>query len=413
MAKNYANIYASANDSIAVEQRFYAKLEGTRGTLQAPTGADFFFTLGGGSIQYAQPLESSPHRSGRHNTSVIKKKKTLTFALSTYFNVDESLVSASVNEIDPAVRLLFKSVFGNEAVGGGSPVYSASVAPDLTFSLFECGDKWARQARGCFVQGLNMNFPGNGEATLEWSGSGAESYMCGIAKSVTDNNAGNTFTALSGEGDKVPVGALVMLIEANGTTRSADTPDGSPRTVTAKTGDVITLSGAALADADGSGMSAPIYLCYYEPTTPVAINNPLTGLVGSMNIASTSQDCFRSVVLAINNNNEEVNYCFGSDALHDRIFVPGARMMAVLTAEINLNDEILALFNRVTTFEAEDIQLILGSPSGRHFTLDVPKVQFSIPAFAVPESGSIPISFSGTAEQTALEAADEVTASFL
>jgi hypothetical protein len=412
MAKNYADLYASGNDSIALEQRFYAKLEASRGSLIAPTNADFFYTLDGGSIAFAQPFESSPHRSGRHNTGIIKKKKTCSFSFSTYFNIDESLGSPSTAEIDPAIQLLYKSMFGKQDNTGGSPVFTSATPPDLTFSLFEVGDKWSRQARGCFVQGLNLNFPGNGEAKMEWSGAGAESVMIGIGKSITAN-ATNTVTVGSGEGDRFAIGGLVMVIKSDGTTRSTDTPAGLPRRILSIAGDVITLSGANLVDSDGSGSGTPVYLSYYEPSAPVAINNPVTGLVGSMSVASTTVDCFRNVTLALTNNHELVDYCYGMDALSTPFFVPGSRINGQLTVETNLNDEILALFNRVTQFEAENIHLVLGSASGRRFDLTVPKVQFPVPAFSLPTSGSIPISFQGTALQTSLDAADEFTASFL
>lgn len=408
--KNYADLYNSTNDSISLDQRWYAKLEASKGTLQTPANTDFFFTLGGGSVAFAQPFETSPHRSGRHHTGIIKKKKTCSFSFSSYFNIDETQGALSLTEVDAAVQLLFKSMFGKQDNGGGSPVFSTATAPDLTFSLFEVGDRWARQARGCFVQGLNMNFPGNGEATMEWSGAGAESYMIGIGKSVTAN-AANVITVGTGEGELFAVGGLVMGIKANGTTRSTDTPAGSSRKITAISGDDITVSGAVLTDMDGT--STPVYLCYYEPSAPTAINNPVTGLVGSMSIASTTVDCFRSVVLNLTNDHELVDYCYGMDALSSPFYVPGNRVTGQLTVETNLNKEIHKLFNRVTQFEAENIHLKLGSNSGRHFDLTVPKVQFPVPAFAVPDSGSIPISFQGTALQTAFDAADEFTASFL
>lgn len=410
MAKNYAEIYNSANDSIALEQRWYAKLEASRGTAIAPGNTDFFYTLGGGSIAYAQPFESSPHRSGRHNNGIIVKKKTTSWSLTTYFNIDEVQPSASLTEIDAAIRLLFKSVLGNEIVSGGSPVFNSAVPPDLTFTLMEVGDKWSRQARGAFVEAATMTFPGNGEATIAWSGNARDAVLCGIAKSAVANT-GNVVTVLTGEQDRIPIGAMVMIIKANGTTRSADTAAGSMRFVVSKSGNAITLSGATLADADGS--TNPIYLAYYEPSAPAAINNPVTGLVGSMSVASTTQDCFRQVVLAITNSHELEDYCYGTDSLGDKVFVPGSRMNAAITIEANLNNEILELFNRVTEFEAQDIQLILGDAAGRHFTLDVPKAIFPVPAFAVPDTGSIPVSFAGTAYQTAFDAADEVTASFL
>lgn len=413
MAKNYKDLYDYTGDSIALEQRWYAVIEATKGQLTGPSDADFFFTLGGGSISFSQPFESSPHRSGRHHTSVIRKKKELTWSLSTYFNIDEALGAASAAEIDPAIRLLFRSVFGKEDLTGGSPVYNSSTAPDITFSLFEVGDKWARQARACFVQGCTMNFPGNGEATLEWSGAGAESVMCGIAKTETDNNTGNTITLLAGEGDRIPVNSLIMLIEADGVTRSADTVGGTWRKVVSKAGDVLTVDGAVLADADGSG--ADLYVSYYEPENPTAINNPVTGLVGTFDIASSSYDCLRSGSLSIANDHELVNYCYGSDSLESPFFVPGSRMTATWSQEINLNDEILELFNRLNgpTFETQDIQVILGDAAGRHFKLDIDKIEFPVPAFALPDTGSIPITFEGTAEQSALDAADEVIASFL
>lgn len=412
MVKNYADIYNSVNDAVATDQAWYAKLEGTRGQLTAPTGADFFYALQGGSISYTQPVESSPHRSGRHHLDIIKKKKTLSFSFSTFYNINTALGAASTAEIDPAIRLLNRSMFGKEDVTGGSPVYTTATAPEVTFSLFEIGDKWARQARGCFVDTLNENMPGNGEATMEWGGMGAESYMVGIAKTTANNDAGNTITLEAGEGDKIPVGSLVMLIEADGSTRSADTPDGSPRKVTAKTGDVITVDGAVLADADGS--LADIYVSYYEPATPVAINIPVTGLTGTFTIASSSHDCVRNFSVAHSNQHEPVDYCYGSDSLSSPIFVPGNRFTSEVTIEINLNDEILSLFNRVQEdFEAQDITVVLGSPSGRRFQIEIPKIIFPVPSFTVPETGSIPITFTGTAYQTALDAADEVTRSYL
>lgn len=386
MGKNVADLYNFAGDSSAVEQRFYAKLESTRGQLQAPVGADFFFTLAGGSVEFQQPYEVSPHRSGRHNNNIIKKKKETTFSFSTYFNINESLGSFSAAEIDTATKLLWKSLLGKETVGGSSIAYQATT-PDLTFSLYEVGDRWARQTPGAFVMGGNVQLPGNGEATVEWSGNGKTVYYAGIGKSTIDNDGANTVTLQSGEGELFDVGAIVMLVESDGLTRSADTPDGSPRTITAINGDVITLSGAALADADGS--VTPLYLSYYEPATPVAIDNPVTGLTGSMTVAGLTHDCFRNFGLNIQNNHELVDYCYGSDSLAGSLFVPGARVNMEVTLEMNLNKETLKFFNRVKSFEAQDLLAVLGAASGRRAEFDLPKVIFNVPSFAVPETGSL------------------------
>lgn len=410
--KNYADIYNSSNDSVSLDQRFYAVLEGTKGTLTAPTDTDFFYTLGGGSISYTQPLESSPHRSGRHHTGDIKKKKETSFSFSTYFNIDETLGAASTAEIDPAVRMLWKSLLGKEDITGGSPVFTSATAPDLTFSLHEVGDRQARQARAAFVNQGTVNLPGNGEATIDWSGRAADSVLVGIGKTTISNDGGNTITLQTGEGDLFPVGAMIMLIEADGTTRSADTAGGTGRLITSKSGDIITVSGAALADADGS--ASEIYVVYAEPEAPTAIDNPVTGLVGSMAFAGLTNDCFRSATLDINNDHEIVDYCFGTDGLASPFFVPGSRLTVAPSIEMNLNDEVIRLFNRVQSFEAQDIDIVLGDSAGRHFKVDMPKVTFPVPDFAYPDTGSIPVTFSdGIVKQTALDAADEITASFL
>jgi hypothetical protein len=409
VAKNYADIYSSSNDVLALEQRWYAKAESERGVLSVPANGDFFWTLGGGSISYSQAFESSPHRSGRHHTDIIKKKKETSFSFSTYFNIDESLGAASSSQIDAANRLFFKSLLGKE-VTSPNLKYTAETAPDVTFSLFECGDKWARQSPGAFIQGGNMSFPGDGEAKVEWSGAAKEAFFVGIGKSTVDNEGGNTVTLQAGEGDAFRVGAAVMLVKADGVTRSSDTPAGSARMVTGIAGDVITLSGTALADADGS--AAAVYLSYYEPAAPSAINNPVTGLVGSMTIASLDVSAFRSATVNIQNNHEVVNYSFGTDGLASPYFVPGSRLTATVTVECNLNAETIRLFNRIQDFEAQDLQIVLGQAAGRHLEVACPSVKFKVPAFSLPDTGSVPVSFEGDAYQSAVDAADEIAVEF-
>lgn len=229
MAKNYADLYNYSGDSIALEQRFYVKEETTRGTLIAPTGADFFFTMQGGSVEFSQPFEPSPHRSGRGFVGTIKQKKECNWTIPTLFNIDTTLGSGGAAEIDPALRVLWKSLTGKETVSSGL-IYTRDT-PDITFTLLETGDRWARQVRGAFVQSANLQFPGDGDSMIEWSGNAKDALYVGIGKSITDNTGLNTVTLASGDGKlfEYAVGAMVMIIEANVTTRSADTPDGPPR----------------------------------------------------------------------------------------------------------------------------------------------------------------------------------------
>lgn len=411
MAKNYAAIYNSPNDSIALEQKIFIKEESVRGVLIAPTGADFIYTLNGASVNFTQPIESSPHKSGRHHTSIIKQKTTTEWTMPTFFNIDTTLGSAGVTEIDPGMRVLYKSLMGKEDVTGGSPVYTSENAPSITFSIFEIGDLWSKQAPGAFVDAGNASFPGDGQAQIEWSGMAKTALLVGISKSVTAN-AANTITVTATEGTRFPVGAMVMVIKADGVTRSSDTPTGSPRKVVSATANTVTVDGAALTDSDGT--TNPVYLCYYEPATAVGINDPQTGLAGSITIAGlSSADCVRSASINMQNNHEPQDFCFGEEGLGGRLFTPGGRFTAEVTLELNLNHELVEFMNGLKDFSGEDITLILGNAAGRHLEIAVPKAQFPIPEIAVPDTGTIPVTFTGNAYQTALDAADEVTISFL
>lgn len=410
MAKNFAAIYASENDSSSLNQEIYLKVETTRGQIIAPTSSDFLYTLAGSTIEFTQPIESSPQRSGRHHTDEIKSKKELSWTLPALFNIDTSLGAASSAEIDTPVRALYKSLLGYEDTSAGA-VYDARNDPSTSFSLFEIADKWSKQCRGCFVDGATLTFPGDGRAQQEFRGMGKDAFLIGIGKSTVNNNAVNTVTLQAGEGKRFRVGGLVMIIESDGTTRSADTPDGSPRTVTAVNGDIATLSGAVLADANGS--VTPVYLCYYQPATKTAISNPITGLVGSFSVVGLDSQCLRNGTITIENAHEAINYCYGHDALDDRLFVAANRMTATLSIEMNLNEDTLGLYNSIADFTGQDVTIVLGAASGRRLEVAMPNVKFSLPSISVPETGSIPVTYEGTCYQTDLDQYDEITVSFI
>ena len=117
MSKNYASIYANSGDSSALNQRFYLKEEVVKGQMAVPAAADYFFALAGGSISFSQPIVSSPHRSGRHNNNTIKEKKALEWSLPTMVNINAAAAQGTA-ELEPALRVLWKSLLGRETVPG-------------------------------------------------------------------------------------------------------------------------------------------------------------------------------------------------------------------------------------------------------------------------------------------------------
>ena len=209
---------------------------------------------------------------------------------------------------------------------------------------------------------------------------------------------------------RFPVGALIMIVEADGATRSADTPTATPRKVVSVTGDAVTVDGAVLADADGSGPSAPIYLCYYEPTeaTIAAINDPQTGLVGSLTMTGLT-NCFRSLTVTNKNNHEPQSFCYGSRSLGSKLFAVAGRFTSEIEAEINLDLAMAGFINGLDDKAGVAIALVCGAAAGRRLEIALPKVIFPRPTYTRPESGSIPVTLSGMAYQSALNAADEFT----
>ena len=406
MAKNFAAIYSGGNDSSALNQSFFLKVEASRGTPAAAVATDFLFTLGGGGVNFSQPFESSPHRSGRHNNNIIKQKTATEWSLSTLINIKSS--AAYSLAYDNAIRLLWRAMLGREVDTTTAFEYDSASDPSVTFTLFENLDHMAKQAHGCFVNQVEIQLPGDGQAQLNWSGNAKTVKHAGIAKSTVNNN-GNTFTPTDpAECKRFDVGAMVMIVKEDGTTRSTDTA--TPRTITANNGTAVTLSGAALTDADGS--TTPVYLCYWEPASPVGIDEPQTGLVGSVSIDTLpTLSCVRSASLTLANNHELVDYCYGTDGLSGPLFVPGGRLEATLSLEMNLNAPLVEFMRRIRDFEAHAIELVCGPASGRHLKLELPRVIFNVPAISVPDTGSVPVTFEGSCLQSSLDAADEVTVS--
>ena len=406
MAKNYSAIYNSGNDSIALEQKFFIVEEAVRGVLQTPSVSDFLYTLGGGSTNFSQPFESSPHRSGRSHNNIIKQKKITEWSLPSYFNIGQAGPIAS--SVDDPVLLLWEALLGTKNVGVSEITFEPTTTPSKTFSIFEVGDFWAKQSPGGFVNTCEATFDGAGQAQMTWGGNAKTSYLVGMGK-CTSATGGNTITLQSQEGLSFPVGALVMLVDAtDGVTRLEGT-SAAPRTVTSVTGDVITVSGAALT-TDGS--VSPFLVVYFEPEGAItAIDNPLTGLVGSItavNPSASLNGCVRTMTVSFNNNFELVDYCFGTDGLAGPLFVAGGRLDINVSMELNLNKGMVNAYNEVLSGDSFAAYIELGNNAENHFYMDIPRVIFSAPNISVPETGSIPVTFEGLAYQTALDANDPI-----
>jgi ribosomal protein S11 len=461
MAKNFKAIYEGGNDSSALNQTYFIIKEDTRGVAKACLGANFLYTLSGGGVNFSQPFESSPHRSGRHNNNIIRQKTSTEWSLSTLLNISQkqkdpnaTLDQLFSKSVDTGIRTLWESMLGASKrysydasfvatlmadaaldttadANGGKMSFDSSKDPSATFTLFENLDHIAKQASGCFINQVEVSLPGDGQSQLNWSGNAKTVKHAGIGKVsaiVAALDANEITLTDPEEALRFDVGALVMIVKTDGTTRSADTA--VPRSVLSsdKTTGKVIIGGAVLADT-----VATDYLAYWEPASSTfeGIDEPQTGLIGQITIASLpTLSCVRSATLTLNNNHEMVDYCFGTDGLSGPMFVPGGRLEATISLEINLNANLVEFMKRVRSLEGQRLSLRVGprmthtgvnddvpAPTvleeKHHFLVECPKVLFKVPSISVPETGSIPVTFEGTCLQTALDQADEVGVSYV
>lgn len=411
MAKDFSAIY-SQGDSIGLEYKTFIKEETTKGTFEIPAGTDFIDTLSGTTGSLALPFSPSPSKSGRHNQSVIIEKEATTWSVVSLFNFTETGAWAATG-VDLAWRALMKNLLGKETVNASDITYDTATPPSTSFTMLQNGDVQGLQFVGAFANTAEFSLPGDGYAQQTFSGNAKTMYRMGIGQTTTDNNSGNTITLQSGEGSRFEENGYIMIITdaAGGATRSADTPDGSPRKVTDITGDVLTVDGAVLADADGDTGGA-FYVCYYEPTTPSAKDTPVTGLTGSVSFSSgLTKDCVRSINFSIDNQHEIQDYCYGKSGLSDVLYTAGGKFNCTASIEMNLDHELVGYLNDLKDIVDETLTVTLGDTANNYMEW-VSKLKFAIPEIPVPDSGSVVVNLESLCFQSATDAADEFTVKY-
>ena len=94
-------------------------------------------------------------------------------------------------------------------------------------------------------------------------------------------------------------------------------------------------------------------------------------------------------------------------------FVPGDRLTVEVSLSFNLSDDMIEFLHKVKRFEGQAITAIVGDSTGRHAKFELPRAIFNYPGFSLPDTGSIPVEFSGTAFESDFGDADELTVSFI
>jgi len=360
---------------------------------------DFFlFTTGGPKIE--QPIESNAHRSGRYHTGVIKKKFVADFDMDAMLNMSGNAGAS----IDTAVRLLLENVYGKETVVAAQSITYEQGLPNFTFSMVRVSTIFGEYYRGSYAKDWTLTVPGDNPVTQKFTGMSSKASIAGISQADGAVVASADYISQAGQTKRYTAGAYVMAVSPDGRTVVAGA-DGSLSIDSIDEGlNKLVLSGAI--DLDDLG--------YLVPWHPGAIqqtgrDNIYTDLEGTFKWDPTGPSrCITNLELALTNDHVDINNCFGSDA--NQGFVPGNRATFDLSITFDLSSQDLEQIVQAREFGGLSPEITIGDPaSGRYARINVANWITGVPPVDVPESGTTPVTLTGTLYQSAPGARDPLT----
>lgn len=364
---------------------------------------DFLLYTTGGPVS-GQPIEPSPHRTGRFMNGVVKQKKTASFNITTLLNMSGS----AGDSIDLALRTMLKSYFGTETVTAGVSIKYTQGLPNFTFSLVRVSTIFAEYYTGGYVKQLDANAPGDAPMELVFQGMAEKAVIAGIAQIDGIVTASTSVVLNTDSGERFEAGAYVMGVAADGRTILAGA-DGALK-INSKAGDTMTLNTAVTLPDDG----------YLVPWHPGAVQqtgreNIYTDLEGSFKWSESQAADYCDVTnisFTGNNNHVDFNNRYGKEA--NVGFAAANRNDMNLSVEVDLNSQSFGKIVSLREFGGLDPELIVGDPAaGRYLKITAPNWIPAVPEIDVPENGTTPVTVEGNLHQSSAGARDPVAWEFL
>lgn len=373
------------------------------GTESAGTDDTDFLLYTTGGPTFNQPIESNAHRSGRFHTGVIKSKKVAEFALSTYVNMSGS----AGDSLDPAVRLLWKQLLGDEEVIAATAIKYTQALPNFYISMVRVSTIFAEYYTGAYVRDMTMTFPGDGPATCEWSGKASTRVIAGVAKVASPVVASSNVVLEAGETDRFDATAPVMVVDTDGRTILYGV-DGSLTIAS-----ITALSNTLVLSAPISAASASFIVPWHPGAVQQTARDAIfTDLLGRFKLkASGSNICATNIQLSFTNEHVDFDNCFGADA--NTGFAAANRLTIALSVTMDLSNQNFSEIVQSAQFAGFNPEIVLGSEtSGRYLKITAPKWIPAVPSIEVPENGTTPVTLEGTLYQSAPGMQDPITVEF-
>jgi hypothetical protein len=367
---------------------------------------DFLLYTEGGA-KYAQPIESSPHRSERFHTSFIPKKITADFDITTLINMS-GLAGAS---LDNAVRALLKGAAGLETVVPNVALNYSQSSDINYFSLVKATTLFAEYYVGCYVKDYTLTQAGDAPGTHKFAGMAKKATTAGIGKlfgAVVASTDVILDSVVYPHVERFKAGAYVMMVDTDGRTITAGA-DGSLYIVSVD----LVLNKVVLSSAvDALDQS---FLVFWHPgcVQTTARDNIYTDLQGSFKFSPTEPAvCVTNLTLTLANDHIDKMNCFGTDSNDGG--VAGNRATWTLSITFDLSNDMFGKLIQSESFGGFQPEIIIGdSVSTRYLKVTAPRWVPSIPEKAIPANGTTPITMEGLLYESEGGARDCVVLSFL
>jgi hypothetical protein len=378
---------------------------GNGGTEAAGTDDQDFFLYTTGGINFNQPAESNPHRTGRFHTGIVKQKKVVEFDMDAMLNMS----GAAGDSLDNAIRLLYESMTGKETVVPATSIDYEQDLPNFTFSVVKASTIFAEYFTGCYVKDYTLTAPGDAPVTQKFTGMGSDGSIAGIGQVDGAVVASATVTLNSApypHAERFSAGARVMHVGADGRTILAGA-DGTLLISSVDTAlNQVVLSAPIDADDDS-------YIVFWHPGAiqQTGRDNIFTDLEGSFKFSSSGNEvCATNIELSLVNDHVDLVNCFGTDV--NEGFAAGNRATWSLSVTLDLSGENLGDLVQSRQFGGLDGDLIIGDVAGRNLLVDFRKWIVSVPPIDLPENGTTPVTFEGTLYQSQAGSRDPIKLSF-
>ena len=360
-------------------------------------GAGYLITTKAG-LRYSQARENSRHKVGRQAINTIVKKRMTEGDLEMYVN----LATGGSAAIDTALSVVLEMLFGRKRVSGGEIIFDSAQPQSSYFSVYQGTNISGMTVVGGYAKSLTLTISGDGEPTMAIPLKGGDAKISSIAKLDLAIAAAVGFTAVTGDGENLEVGARVMVVSPDGQTVVAGA-DGTLSIVTLA-GDIGTLS-APVTVAD-EGFVVPWAPQYLGGGALVAIDNPCTSLEGEILVDGAIVEEFNGAEFSFDPSFEDLDDIYGQPGNYG--YIAGGRQVIGCKLDLRISAE---QYKRILSSKAKkkvpvEIRIKNGA---RSLIISMPRVDFDVPSVEFPDEGSVPVSLEGKALATEAGAYDAFT----